>query len=84
MPDDLDLGPRERRPGADCLCHALTRVEDVEHLMERMAARVAAIEANDIKPVIDSSFPLEDIADAFRHQESQQHFGRQPMATTVH
>ena len=37
---------------------------------------IAAIEANGIKPVIDSSFPLEGIADAFRHQESQQHFGK--------
>ena len=37
---------------------------------------IAAIEANGIEPVIDSSFPLEDIADAFRHQESQKHFGK--------
>jgi NADPH:quinone reductase-like Zn-dependent oxidoreductase len=35
-----------------------------------------AIAANGIKPVIDSSFPLEGIADAFRHQESQKHFGK--------
>jgi NADPH:quinone reductase-like Zn-dependent oxidoreductase len=37
---------------------------------------IRAIEANDIRPVIDSSFPLESIADAFRHQESQRHFGK--------
>ncbi len=37
---------------------------------------IAAIEANGIEPVIDSSFPLEDIAEAFRHQESQKHFGK--------
>jgi len=37
---------------------------------------IAAIEANGIKPVIDSSFPLEGIADAFRHQASQRHFGK--------
>lgn len=37
---------------------------------------VRAIEANKIKPVIDKSFPLEDIAAAFRHQESNQHFGK--------
>lgn len=37
---------------------------------------IQAIEANDIQPVIDSSFPLEGIADAFRHQESQKHFGK--------
>lgn len=37
---------------------------------------VAAIEATGIKPVIDSSFALADIAAAFRLQESQQHFGK--------
>ena len=37
---------------------------------------IAAIEANGIEPVIDSTFALEDIADAFRHQESQKHFGK--------
>jgi NADPH:quinone reductase-like Zn-dependent oxidoreductase len=37
---------------------------------------IQGIEASDIKPVIDSSFPLEGIADAFRHQESQRHFGK--------
>jgi NADPH:quinone reductase-like Zn-dependent oxidoreductase len=35
-----------------------------------------AIAASGIKPVIDSSFPLDGIADAFRHQESQKHFGK--------
>ena len=39
-------------------------------------AMIRAIEANGIRPVIDSSFPLEDIADAFRHQASQSHFGK--------
>lgn len=37
---------------------------------------IAAIEANGIEPVIDSTFALEDIAGAFRHQESQKHFGK--------
>ncbi|HSG89312.1 MAG TPA: NAD(P)-dependent alcohol dehydrogenase [Pseudomonadales bacterium] len=37
---------------------------------------IAAIEANGIEPVIDSTFPLADLADAFRHQESQKHFGK--------
>lgn len=39
-------------------------------------AMIRAIEANGIRPVIDSSFPLEGIADAFRHQASQAHFGK--------
>ena len=37
---------------------------------------VAAIDANGITPVIDRSFELAAIADAFRLQESQQHFGK--------
>ena len=37
---------------------------------------IRAIEGNGIRPVIDRHFPLEDIADAFRHQESGKHFGK--------
>lgn len=37
---------------------------------------IRAIEANAIKPVIDTHFPLERLADAFRHQESNKHFGK--------
>jgi NADPH:quinone reductase-like Zn-dependent oxidoreductase len=37
---------------------------------------IAAIEANGIKPVIDSTYPLERIAEAFGHQISQRHFGK--------
>ena len=37
---------------------------------------IAAIEANGLKPVLDQHFPLADLADAFRHQESGKHFGK--------
>jgi NADPH:quinone reductase-like Zn-dependent oxidoreductase len=37
---------------------------------------VRAINVNGIKPVIDSHFALENIADAFRHQASGAHFGK--------
>ncbi|WP_321325760.1 NAD(P)-dependent alcohol dehydrogenase [uncultured Parasphingorhabdus sp.] len=37
---------------------------------------IAAIEANGLKPVLDKHFPLADLGDAFRHQESGQHFGK--------
>jgi NADPH:quinone reductase-like Zn-dependent oxidoreductase len=37
---------------------------------------IAAIEANGIKPVLDKDFPLSEIAAAFAHQASQQHFGK--------
>ena len=37
---------------------------------------VRAIETNGIKPVIDSHFPLEQLADAFKHLKSGQHVGK--------
>ncbi|SNS83615.1 NADPH:quinone reductase [Noviherbaspirillum humi] len=37
---------------------------------------VRAIEAIGLQPVIDSTFPLERIADAFRHEASGAHFGK--------
>lgn len=37
---------------------------------------IRACEQNAIEPVIDSTFALEELADAFRHQESQKHFGK--------
>ena len=43
---------------------------------EQQLDMVRAIEANQMRPVIDRSFPLEQIADAFRHQASGRHFGK--------
>ncbi|MDP3460893.1 MAG: NAD(P)-dependent alcohol dehydrogenase [Hyphomonas sp.] len=37
---------------------------------------VDALDATGIRPVIDSRFPLDQIAAAFAHQASQQHFGK--------
>ncbi|MBI1252557.1 MAG: zinc-binding dehydrogenase [Alphaproteobacteria bacterium] len=37
---------------------------------------IEAIEATGVRPVIDSTFSLEDIGKAFAHQESQKHFGK--------
>ncbi|PZU51194.1 MAG: NAD(P)-dependent alcohol dehydrogenase [Sphingomonas sp.] len=37
---------------------------------------VKAIETSGIRPVIDSHFPLAELAAAFRHQESGRHFGK--------
>ena len=37
---------------------------------------IRAVTANGIRPVIDSSFPLEKISDAFAHQASTKHFGK--------
>lgn len=35
-----------------------------------------AVEASGLRPVIDSRYPLSSLAEAFRHQESQRHFGK--------
>ncbi len=37
---------------------------------------IAAIDATGIKPVLDRHFPLAALGDAFRHQESNTHFGK--------
>jgi NADPH:quinone reductase-like Zn-dependent oxidoreductase len=37
---------------------------------------IAFIDEKGIKPVIDSAFPLDKLADAFRHQASGSHFGK--------
>ena len=37
---------------------------------------IRAIENCQIEPVTDAQYGLEDLADAFRYQESQQHFGK--------
>jgi NADPH:quinone reductase-like Zn-dependent oxidoreductase len=37
---------------------------------------IRALEVSSIRPVIDSTFPLEGIAAAFAHQVSQKHFGK--------
>ena len=37
---------------------------------------IRAVEASGIRPVIESCYPLEDIVAAFRHQESNRHFGK--------
>lgn len=37
---------------------------------------VRALDAMDLKPVIDRTFPLSEIADAFAHQAAGKHFGK--------
>jgi NADPH:quinone reductase-like Zn-dependent oxidoreductase len=37
---------------------------------------IRAIEATGLRPVIDRHFPLEQIVEAFRYQESKRHFGK--------
>lgn len=40
------------------------------------ADMIRAIEANDIRPVIDRSFALEELAEAFRYLQAGRHFGK--------
>lgn len=37
---------------------------------------IRAIEANGIRPVIDRTFPLEELGDALRYQQAGQRFGK--------
>ena len=37
---------------------------------------VRGLEAIDLEPVIDKSFPLAELADAFRYEASGAHFGK--------
>jgi NADPH:quinone reductase-like Zn-dependent oxidoreductase len=37
---------------------------------------IRAIDACGLKPVVDSRYPLENLVEAFRHQESNRHFGK--------
>jgi NADPH:quinone reductase-like Zn-dependent oxidoreductase len=43
---------------------------------EDQLAMIRGIEASGLKPVVDSVFPLEALADAYRRQEAQRHFGK--------
>ncbi|CAF1118288.1 unnamed protein product [Adineta ricciae] len=44
--------------------------------VEQFKAMNAAIEANDIKPIIDKIFEFEDVKSAYEYQWSQQHVGK--------
>jgi NADPH:quinone reductase-like Zn-dependent oxidoreductase len=39
-------------------------------------AMIRAINANGMRPVIDRHFPLDNMVDAFRYQETNEHFGK--------
>ena len=43
---------------------------------QQLESLCRAIEVNGLSPVIDSTFALDDAADAFRHLASQAHFGK--------
>lgn len=43
---------------------------------QQQLAMIAGIEANGIRPIISDHFPLDRLADAFRHQAANAHFGK--------
>ena len=43
---------------------------------EHQGNLISHINQNPFKPVIDKVFPLEQMSDAFRYQESNKHFGK--------
>jgi NADPH:quinone reductase-like Zn-dependent oxidoreductase len=47
---------------------------------EHQEEMVRAIDANGLKPVIDRTFPLDQIGEAFRFQEQKRHFGKIALA----
>ncbi|MDT0633437.1 NAD(P)-dependent alcohol dehydrogenase [Spectribacter hydrogenoxidans] len=63
-------------PTAAMMMHQLKVKGITVGTREHQQQLVRALDNTGIKPVIDSSFGLDEIADAFRHQASQKHFGK--------
>lgn len=83
--DRPEPGPGEVRIRAnslnfhdDMVAHGKIPVADGRVPLSDGAGDVVAIGdgVDGLKSVIDSSFPLQDIAAAFKHYESQKHFGK--------
>jgi NADPH:quinone reductase-like Zn-dependent oxidoreductase len=62
------------------LVNALLRQQQLRAVLvgsrRQQSDMIRAIDANGMKPVVDRTFPLEEIVAAFRHQESNRHFGK--------
>jgi NADPH:quinone reductase-like Zn-dependent oxidoreductase len=43
---------------------------------QQQVEMIRALDANDMKPVIDRTFPLQDLIEAFRYEASGAHFGK--------
>ncbi len=48
----------------------------IDHPRDSFAAMNAAIAANDIQPVVDRTFPMEEAQEAYQYQADQAHFGK--------
>lgn len=63
-------------PTAELMAKQLTLQGLIVGNREQQQDMVRALELFPWKPVIDSQYALADLADAFRHQQSGQHFGK--------
>lgn len=63
-------------PSAEMMAKQQTLQGLIVGSREHQQDMVRALEQFGWKPVIDRSYPLEQLADAFRHQQSGQHFGK--------
>lgn len=63
-------------PTAEMMAKQMTIKGLIVGSREQQQDMVRALEVLDFKPVIDRIFPLEQLADAFRLQQSGQHFGK--------
>ena len=70
------------RDGAAAALVAAAYLHDIGHLLHDLPQDVADSgidtqhESTGLRPVIDSSFALEKLGDAFRHEASGRHFGK--------
>ncbi len=51
-------------------------VGSIDHPRDSFAAMNAAIQTNDIRPVVDRTFPMEEAQEAYQYQADQAHFGK--------
>jgi NADPH:quinone reductase-like Zn-dependent oxidoreductase len=63
-------------PTAELMCRQQKLQGLIVGSRKHQVDMIRAIDANGIKPVIDSTYPLDEIGDAFRHQAAGKHFGK--------
>ncbi len=51
-------------------------VGSIDHPLASFDAMNAAIEVNDITPIVDRTFSLDEVAEAYRYQQQGKHFGK--------
>jgi len=83
-PEDVDVHNRNEHPGwsrrsagwIEVIAGSMFSGKSEELIRRLRRAKIARQKVQVFKPVIDSRYALEDIANAFRHQESGRHFGK--------